>query len=90
MTHLGTLSKQMNLKAVHFLPSVPLGSTYLLLVPLLLPIYRPYLPGNTTLLDWVNVVFLPVLWLRIAWRRTCDQVHLGQRAMDRGRFQGEL
>lgn len=49
--------------------SVSLASTYLMLVAVLLPIARPYLPGNSILLDWVGVVFLPLLWLRIVWER---------------------
>lgn len=45
--------------------SIPLTNVYLLAVAILLPIARPYLPGNTILLDWVNIIFLPILWLQI-------------------------
>jgi len=45
--------------------SIPLANVYLLAVAILLPVARPYLPGNSILLDWVNVIFLPILWLQI-------------------------
>jgi len=41
----------------------------LLAVAVLLPIARPYLPGNSILLDWVNVIFLPILWLQMFWKK---------------------
>jgi len=45
--------------------SIPLANIYLLVIAILLPIARPYLPGNSILLDWFNIVFLPLLWLQM-------------------------